>query len=90
MTPRGTFWRDEHGTKTDLAGWGAQDTVIISRKPLSDADVAPPVRRLRRPTCPRCTSRATLRGTSSDSCSWPKIPWNIERNYQFDITPVIG
>ena len=27
------------GGKADLAGWGAQDTVLISRKPLSDADV---------------------------------------------------
>ena len=28
------------GDKADLAGWGAQDTVIVSRKPLSDADAA--------------------------------------------------
>ncbi len=28
------------GGKADLAGWGAQDTVIVSRKPLSDADTA--------------------------------------------------
>jgi hypothetical protein len=28
------------GTKRDLANWGAQDTVIIARKPLSAADVA--------------------------------------------------
>jgi hypothetical protein len=76
------------GTKTDLAGWGAQDTVIISRKPLSDADAA--------------AARAAFAAAHMTEVYVPgdpprnefgklllaKDPLEYERNYQFDITPV--
>lgn len=76
------------GGKTDLAGWGAQDTVLISRKPLSDADVA--------------GARAAFGAAGMTEVYVPgdparnefgklllaKDPLEYERNYQFDITPV--
>jgi hypothetical protein len=76
------------GGKADLAGWGAQDTVIVSRKPLSDADAA--------------KARAAFEAAHMTAIYIPgdppdnefgklllaKDPREYERNYQFDITPV--
>ncbi len=76
------------GGKADLAGWGAQDTVIISRKPLSDVDAA--------------KARAAFAAANMTAIYVPgdaalnefgqlllaKDPLAYERNYRFDITPV--
>ena len=76
------------GTKTDLEGWGAQDTVIVSRKPLSDEDAA--------------KARAAFEAAHMTAIYVPgdtarnefgqlllaKNPLDYERNYRFDITPV--
>lgn len=78
--------RAGHGA--DLNGWGAQDTVMISRKPLSDADVA--------------RAREAFRAAHMDTMYAPgdgpvnpfgqlllaADPAAYERSYQFDITPV--
>ncbi|MEP6714335.1 MAG: hypothetical protein ABJC09_02100 [Terriglobia bacterium] len=76
------------GGKSDLAGWGATDTVIFSRKPFSDADVA--------------LARAAFLDSGMTPVYLPgDAPTNpfgqlllspdpaaYERAYQFDITPV--
>ena len=76
------------GGRADLAGWGAQDTVIVSRKPLSDADAA--------------RARAAFEAAHMTAIYVPgdqvrnefgqlllaKDPLEYERNYRFDITPV--
>ncbi|HEX4274457.1 MAG TPA: hypothetical protein VHZ74_03830 [Bryobacteraceae bacterium] len=77
-----------YGGKADLAGWGAQDTVIISRKPLSDADVAKA----------HAAFDAAHMSTIYLPGDAPRNPFGklllasdplaYERGYQFDITPV--
>jgi hypothetical protein len=76
------------GTKAQLNGFGAQDTVLISRKPLSDADVA--------------HARAAFKASGMEVMYVPgdgpttpfgqlllaKDPLAFESSYQFDITPV--
>lgn len=76
------------GTKAQLNGFGAQDTVLISRKPLSDADVT--------------RAREAFKASGMDVMYVPgdgptnpfgqlllaKDTLAFERGYQFDITPV--
>ncbi len=76
------------GRGTDLNGWGAQDTVMISRKPLSDADIARA----------RDAFSAAHMDTMYAPGDGPKNqfgqlllaadPAAYERGYPFDITPV--
>ncbi len=76
------------GTKKDLSGWGAQDTVIISRKPLSDGDIANAREAFRQANM----SALYVPGDGPDNpfgqLLLAKDPHAWERNYQFDITPV--
>jgi len=76
------------GGKSDLAGWGAQDTVIISRKPFSDADIA----HAREAFDSAHMSAIYLPGDAArnefSKLLLAKNPIEYERNYQFDITPV--
>ncbi len=76
------------GGKAQLQGWGALDTVIFSRTPLSDADVA----RARQAFADAHMEEIYMPGDpprnpfgqlllAKDSQAW-------ERDYQFDITPV--
>ncbi len=76
------------GGQKDLAGWGAKDTVLISRKALSDTDVS--------------NARESFAAAHMTAVYMPgdqplnefgklllaKDPLEYERNYQFDITPV--
>jgi hypothetical protein len=76
------------GGKAEVEGFGALDTVIISRKPLSDADAA--------------MARAAFEAAHMDVLYVPgdsannafgqlllaTNPHEYERNYRFDITPV--
>jgi hypothetical protein len=76
------------GGKSDLAGWGATDTVIFSRKPFSDTDVA--------------HARQAFEDARMTAVYLPGDPPNnqfgqlllapdpaaYERAYPFDITPV--
>jgi hypothetical protein len=76
------------GGKAELTGFGAQDTVIVSRRPLSDADAA--------------MARAAFAAAHMTTLYVPgdppnnefgqlllaKDPLEYERNYRFDITPV--
>jgi hypothetical protein len=76
------------GNKADLAGWGAQDTVIISRKALSDADAAKA--REAFTAAGMTTVYVPGDGTANEfgQLLLAKDPLEYERNYQFDITPV--
>lgn len=76
------------GGKAELAGWGATDTVTISRKPLSDADVA----RARSALSDAHMTAVYLPGDRAANQFGELLlaanPLQYERNYQFDITPV--
>jgi spermidine synthase len=76
------------GGQSDLRGWGAKDTVIIARRPLSAKDIA--------------SARAGLEAAHMTAVYLPgdpprnefgqlllaKDPLAYERNYPYDITPV--
>jgi hypothetical protein len=77
-----------------LAGWGAQDTVIVSRKPLSDADILHAREAF---AAAQMTAMYVPRifGSPPGEPANPfgqlllaKDPAEYERNYPFDITPV--
>lgn len=76
------------GAVSDLAGWGAQDTVIISRKPLSDADAA----EAREAFAAAHMTSVYVPGDPArnefSSLLLAKDPLSFERAYRFDITPV--
>ncbi len=76
------------GGKAELAGWGATDTVVISRKPLSDADIA----RARQAFSDAHMTAVYLPGDPPANQFGEVLlasdPRQYERNYQFDITPV--
>jgi hypothetical protein len=76
------------GGKADLEKWGAQDTVLISRKPLSEADTM----RAREAFAAAGLSTVYVPGDPPRN-EFGKLllasdPLEYERNYQFDITPV--
>jgi hypothetical protein len=76
------------GGKTDLEGFGAVDTVIVSRKPLSDADAA----KARAAFEAAHMAALYVPGDSANNefgqLLLAKDPREFERNYRFDITPV--
>jgi len=76
------------GGKADLAGWGATDTVIFSRKPFSDRDIA----RARQALEEAHMSAVYLPGdppaNQFGQLLLAKDPAAYQRGYQFDITPV--
>ena len=76
------------GGKSELHGWGALDTVIFSRTPLSDADVA----RARQAFADAHMEAIYLPGDPPNNefgkLLLAKDPLAWERNYRFDITPV--
>jgi spermidine synthase len=76
------------GGQADLAGWGATDTVIFSRKPFSDADIA----RARQAFEEAHMSAVYMPGDAPvnpfGQLLLAKDPAEYQRNYQFDITPV--
>jgi hypothetical protein len=76
------------GGKADLAGWGAQDTVLISRKPLSEADA----RKAKAGFAAAHMTEVYVPGDAARNefgqLLLAKDPPDYERNYQFDITPV--
>jgi spermidine synthase len=76
------------GGQAELAGWGATDTVVVSRKPLSDADVA----RARQSLADARMTAVYLPGDRPTNQFGELLlssdPLRYERNYQFDITPV--
>ncbi len=76
------------GAVTDSGGWGAQDTVIFSRKPLSDADVA----RAKEAFATAGMEAIYLPGDTPRNpfgeLLLSKDPAAYQRAYPFDITPV--
>lgn len=76
------------GGREALAGWGAQDTVIFSRKPFSAADIE----RARNGIAEAKLTPIYLPGDPANN-EFGKLllsadPAAYERNYQYDITPV--
>jgi hypothetical protein len=79
------------GGKAELAGWGAQDTVIISRKPLSEADAAKARAAFDAANMTTIYVPGDGRGKLDNQFTQlllAKNPLEYERNYRFDITPV--
>lgn len=76
------------GATSDLSGWGAQDTVIVSRKALSDADAG----KARDSFAAANMKVVYVPGDSARNefgqLLLAKNPVTYERNYRFDITPV--
>lgn len=76
------------GAVTDLGGWGAKDTVMFSRKPLSDADIA----KAREAMAAADMTPIYLPGNSARNAFGEllaaKDPAEWERRYSFDVTPV--
>jgi hypothetical protein len=76
------------GGKADLAGWGAQDTVMISRKPLPDADVQKAKDAFAAAHMTEVYAPGDPARNEFGQLLLAKDPIEYERNYEFDITPV--
>jgi hypothetical protein len=76
------------GGKADLAGWGAQDTVMISRKPLPDADVQKAKEAFAAAHMTEVYAPGDPARNEFGQLLLAKDPLEYERNYEFDITPV--
>jgi hypothetical protein len=76
------------GREGSVEGWGARDTVLISRKPFSDADMG----RARALFAAAGMQAVYLPGSYSHNHFYDLLhsaaPAEYERNYIFDITPV--
>ncbi len=76
------------GTRDDLAGWGAQDTVLISRKPFSPDDVA----RAKQAIADARMEAIYLPGDSVrnpfSALLLSPNPAQYQRDYAYDISPV--
>jgi hypothetical protein len=76
------------GTKAEVNGFGAQDTVLISRKPLSDADVARAREAFKAAGMAVMYAPGDGPATPFGQLLLAKDPLAFERGYRFDITPV--
>lgn len=76
------------GTKAELNGWGAKDTVTISRKPLSRADIEKALQSFKEAHMEAVYVPGTDRKTPFSELLRSPDPAAFERNYAFDITPV--
>jgi hypothetical protein len=76
------------GGQAELSGWGAQDTVLISRKPLSDADIAKAKEAFAAAHLTSVYVPGDGAGNEFGQLLLARDPLEYERNYQFDITPV--
>ncbi len=85
---RGTFSSAAWARNPQLTGWGAQDTVIISRKPLSDADVVHAREAFQAAGMEVMYVPGDAPANAFGQLLLAKDPLAFERNYQFDITPV--
>ncbi len=76
------------GGKADLAGWGATDTVVFSRKPFTDTDIA----RTRAYLAEAGMSAVYVPGDAATNpfgqLLLSKDPAAFQRDYQYDISPV--
>lgn len=76
------------GAVTDLNGFGAQDTIVVSRRPFPDADIA----RAREAFAAAKMQAIYLPGdpprTEFGQLLLAKDPLAYERGYRYDITPV--
>ncbi|HWE50232.1 MAG TPA: hypothetical protein VG273_10605 [Bryobacteraceae bacterium] len=76
------------GGKSELAGWGATDTVIISRKALSDSDIAAARTAFKAADMTAVWVPGDLPKNEFGQLLLTNDPAAFERNYQFDISPV--
>jgi hypothetical protein len=71
-----------------LKGWGAQDTIIVSRKPFSEADVAKIKDALREARMQGVYLPGTSRPSEFRNLLLADNPGRFFANYQFDVRPV--
>jgi hypothetical protein len=76
------------GDKSELAGWGATDTVIISRRALSDGDIASARDAFKAADMTAVWVPGDLPKNEFGQLLLTNDPATYERNYQFDISPV--
>ena len=76
------------GTKAELKGWGAKDTVTISRKPLSDADIAKALQAFKEARMEAVYFPGGPNKTPFSELLLSKNPAEFQRNYAFNISPV--
>jgi len=76
------------GTRADLIGWGTQDTVIISRKALSEADMAHAREAFVAAKMQSLYMPGDGTGNEFGQLLLAKDAAAYERDYRFDITPV--
>ena len=76
------------GGKADLAGWGATDTVLFSRKPFSDADILRARQALEAAHMTAVYLPGDAPANQFGALLLAKDPAAYQRAYQFDITPV--
>lgn len=76
------------GTKAELKGWGAKDTVTISRKPLSDADIAKALQAFKEARMEAVYVPGGSNKTPFSELLLSKSPAEFQRNYAFNISPV--
>jgi hypothetical protein len=76
------------GGKADLAGFGAMDTVIFSRKPFSDADIARARQALREAHLSAVYLPGDVPANQFGQLLLAKDPAAYQHNYPFDISPV--
>jgi hypothetical protein len=76
------------GGTSELAGWGAKDTVVFSLKPLSDADVARAREAFQAAHMTAVYAPGDPARNEFGKLLLSKDPAAWERDYQFDITPV--
>ncbi len=76
------------GGRTDLAGWGATDTVIFSRKPFSGADVTRARQAFEDARMTAVYLPGDPPGNQFGQLLLAANPADYQRSYQFDITPV--
>ena len=76
------------GTSADLKGWGAKDTVTISRKPLSDADIAKALKAFKDARMEAVYVPGAPNKTPFSALLLSKDPAEFQRNYAFNIAPV--
>lgn len=76
------------GGRADLAGWGATDTVMFSRKPLSEADIAKAREAFREAHLSSVYVPGDGPANPFGQLLLAKDPAAFQRDYQFDISPV--
>ncbi len=76
------------GSEQELRGWGARDTVLISRKPFTSADLARARNAIRESHMQTVYLPDDRKPNSFTELLTTSDPESFYRNYQFDVRPV--